>query len=230
MCYTASDVTEFEHAMADPRQKLFKQERWSRRQILRHLAAAGGLSLAGFTGVGCGLRPPDPSGMFQGIAGQARQATGSAPPPKQLHWITPISAPADALAAARSDADRSQAVGWQRMLDPWKAGHPDITLVHHFIAPADLLNRQTVLAKSGGPADVAYTDSGGVLGQAGIVDPLDVGPLARKIVGVALSPQSALNQVYALPIFVTCLGLYVNQQRFQEADLNPATQIGRAHV
>lgn len=200
-------------------------ERLSRRRLLGRIGVAGGLGLAALAATGCGPPLPSPGGLIQEFAGQARQATGAAPPPKQLHWITPIAPPAETIAAATADLDRNRALGWQRMLDPWKSAHPDITLLHEVVASDKLPDRQLALVRSGGPADVAYTDWGGALGEAGIVDPLDVGPLARQIVPVALAPQSAGNQVYALPIFLTCLGLYLNQDRFQQADLNPATPL-----
>jgi ABC-type glycerol-3-phosphate transport system substrate-binding protein len=107
------------------------------------------------------------------------------------------------------------------MLAPWQAANPSIDLVRHVVAPSDLAGAEMALAKSGGPADVAYTDWGAMLGDAGVVDPLDVGPLARTIVAVAFAPHSSGNQVYALPVFLSCLGLYLGHARFQDAELDP---------
>src|SRR5439155_1750912 len=82
------------------------------------------------------------------------------------HWITPIPPPNETLAANPIGSSRVRAQGWAAILDPWKAAHPEIGLVHHIAAFDDLTPQQLAAAKSGSPADVAYTDAGRTLGEA----------------------------------------------------------------
>lgn len=209
-------------SLSPDRDRATKSEVLSRRRLLGRAAAVATLGALGPTLTGCGPRLPRPSDVFQRLAGSAQQATGAAPPPKQLRWVTPIPPRSDTSGTIQDESTRGRFEGWWRMLDLWKKAHPSITLVHHVVGEADLTRTTLELARSGGPADVAYTDWGATLGQAGIVDPLDVGPLARKIVPVAFTPHGDGNQIYALPVFLTCLGLYVGHARLQEADLDPA--------
>ncbi|HLH75063.1 MAG TPA: extracellular solute-binding protein [Chloroflexota bacterium] len=200
----------------------------SRRRLLASIAKLGVIGLASVTTAGCGpaIRLSRVADLYQQAIGQAKRATGATPPPKRLEWFTPIPDPSEILARAPSGSPTwNQAMGWQRMLDPWKASHPDITLVYHVAAASDLTKQQIAAAATGSPGDVAYTDVGSTLGKARVLDPLDVGSLARKIVSVALTPQSTNNQVYALPIFVSCLGLYLNHQRLKDAELDPNTPL-----
>src|SRR5690348_2804754 len=137
----------------------------SRRQLLSRLCGVGLLGLAAAT-AGCGL--PDPTALTREVMGQAQQATGSTPPPKVLRWVTPI--PALTPEEARKEIasfDDSLAVGWAQMLAPWKAQHPDITLVHQVVSPDELTQQQLALAQSDNPVDLAYTDVGYELGLAG---------------------------------------------------------------
>ena len=196
----------------------------SRRSLLIRLGNLSLLGMVGATVSGCSLPNPraEVTNLYNQFVGQAQQAAGTVPPPKVLEWITPIPPPQETLARATTGSPEwNQAMGWAQILDQWKAAHPDISLVHHVTSPADLTKTQLAAAKSGNPGDVAYTNWGRILGKAGIVDPLNVGPLARQIVSEAFVPQTAGNQVYAFPIFLSCLGLYLNHQRFQSAKLNP---------
>lgn len=195
----------------------------SRRCLLRQLGLAGATLALGTSLAGCNALP-QPRSLVQSVAGSAERATGNVTPPKQLHWITPIPPPGDPRAGS-NETTRAVADGWSRMLAPWQSANPAITLVRQIVDASDLTRTQLTLAASGGPADVAYTDWGAMLGEAAIVDPLDVGALARKIVPVAFSPHSSGDQVYALPVFLTCLGLYVGHARFQDAELDPGTPL-----
>ena len=210
-----------------PRQHPGTSRARSRRWLLGRLAGLGAASLAGAVATACGgpFAVPDPRALVGDALGQAQQATGAAPVPKLLHWITPIPPPNETLAANPIGSSRVRAQGWAATLDPWKAAHPEIRLVHHIAAFDDLTPQQLAAAKSGSPADVAYTDAGRTLGEAAIVDPLDLGPLGRKIVPVALVGQTAQDQVYALPVFLSCLGLYVGHERFRAAELDPAVPL-----
>jgi|GEM_PF-5164532 len=195
-------------------------ERLSRRRLLSRLSGLGLFGLAAATS-GCGV--PNPSALVRGFMGQAQQATGAAPPPKVLRWVTPIPqlTPVEARKEITSFAD-SLAIGWARMLGPWQTQHPDITIIHQVVAPSDLTQQQLALAGSDTPIDLAYTDVGYQLGQAGVIDPLDLGALGREIVPVALEAQSSGIQVYAFPIFLSILGLYANKGRLTAASLDPA--------
>ena len=203
------------------------RETLSRRRLLSRVTGFALVGLSVLT-TACGpkVHLPSPGDLYQQAIGQAQQAAGTTPPPKVLNWVTPIPPPSETLAQATSGTPTwNQAMGWQRMLDPWKASHPDITLVHYVVNASDLTKQQIAAAANGSPGDVAYTDTGRTLGEAGVLDPLDVGTLSRKIVGVALTPQSSNSQVYALPIFVSCLGLYLNHQRLKDSELDPKTPL-----
>lgn len=180
------------------------------------------VGLAGVVSTGCAppIQLPDVGGLVHQALGQAQQAAGNTPPPKVLTWFTLIPPPSQTLTSVQTGSPAwNEAMGWSQILDRWKAAHPDISLVHR-VAPADTLTQQEIAAAIGGdPGDVAYTDWGRLLGEAGVLDPLDVSPLARKIAPVAIPPQTAGNQVYALPVFLSCLGLYRNHRRFQDAEL-----------
>lgn len=181
------------------------------------------LALAAAT-TGCGI--PNPTALTREVMGQAQQATGSTPPPKVLRWVTPI--PALTPQEARKEIasfDDSIAVGWAQMLAPWKAQHPDITLVHQVVSSDQLTQQQLALAGGDSPVDLAYTDVGYQLGQAGAVDPIDLGPLSRQVVSVALEAQSSGVQVYAFPVFLSVLGLYANKARLSGAQLDPAQSL-----
>ena len=200
----------------------------SRRRFLGLLTTLGVTALAGLLTDGCSapIQPPDPSALVHQFLGQAQEAAGSTPPPKVLAWFTPIPEPSKTLQSAQTGSPEwNTAMGWSQILDRWKAAHPDITLIHRVVADADLTDRQIAAARAGDPGDVAYTDWGRFLGEAKVLDPLDVGALGRKIVGVAFSPQSALDQVYAFPVFLSCLGLYVNHRSFQAAGQNVETPL-----
>ncbi|HEX5415256.1 MAG TPA: extracellular solute-binding protein, partial [Chloroflexota bacterium] len=99
---------------------------------------------------------------------------------------------------------------------------PDITLTHQVVTADQLTQQQLALARGDSPIDLAYTDVGYELGQAGAVDPIDLGPLSRQIVPVALDAQSSGVQVYAFPVFLSVLGLYVNKARLTAAQIDPA--------
>jgi ABC-type glycerol-3-phosphate transport system substrate-binding protein len=191
----------------------------SRRRFLAQVANAGLATAV----VGCsGIRPPDMDGLLRSALGQAQPATAEAPAPRLLHWITPIPSPdRQATPTPVSPMLRNQILGWSEMLVPWQATHPSIVLSPEVVPIESLTERQIAVARGDNPVDVAYTDWGYLLGQAGVVDPLDATSLARKIVPVGLTPHIALDQVYALPIFVSPLGLYLNQQRFRAVGLDP---------
>lgn len=196
----------------------------SRRRLLGRLATLGATSLAAALAAAC--RPADRLSDVRVIArellGQAQQATGVAPPPRALVWFTPIPPPSQTLAVAPTGSPAwNEAMGWQKILDRWKAAHPDIPLSHRVAPTTDLTRQQIAAAQSGNPGDVAYTDWGRLLGEAGVLDPLDTSAYARKIVSVAFAPQIAGDQVYALPVFLSCLGLYRNRQRLRTAELDP---------
>jgi multiple sugar transport system substrate-binding protein len=192
----------------------------SRRRFLVQAASVGLVSVI----AACSsIRPPNPDDLIRGALGQAQQTASEAPAPSLLHWITPIPSPSDpAIPTTLSPVARNDELGWSSMLVPWQATHPGITLVTEVIPADSLTERQIAAARGDNPVDVAYTDWGYLLGQAGVVDPLDVSALGRKIVPVALAPHTAQDQVYALPIFVSTLGLYLNQQRLTAAGLDPA--------
>jgi multiple sugar transport system substrate-binding protein len=118
---------------------------------------------------------------------------------------------------------QNQMLGWDAMLVPWQATHPSITLVQDVVPAETLTEKQIEAARGDNSVDAAYTDWGYQLGKAGVLDPLDVSTLGRKIVPVGFTLQSSLDQVYALPIFLSTLGLYLNQQRFRTAGLDPAS-------
>jgi multiple sugar transport system substrate-binding protein len=193
----------------------------SRRRFLAQVASAGLATAVG----GCSaIRPPDVPSLLHGALGQAQPTTAEAPAPRLLHWITPIPSPERAATPTPSPLSpigRSQILGWSEMLVPWQATHPGITLTPEVVPADSVTEKQLAAARSDNPVDVAYTDWGYLLGQAGVVDPLDVSSVARKIVPVSFTPHTALDQVYALPIFVSTLGLYLNQQRFRAAGLDP---------
>jgi multiple sugar transport system substrate-binding protein len=196
----------------------------SRRRLLARL---GSLGLVGLAATACGpVQLPSPAGLERQVLGQAQRATGAAPPPNQLQWVTPIPPPADVLATPGPPSPaRDQAKGWAQMLDPWQASHPSITLVQQVVPPDQLTQQQLAIAHSSSPADVAYTDWGRTLGEASVLDPLDVSLFARKIVPAAFASQTAGVQIYALPVFLSCLGLYVGHARFQAADLSPTAPL-----
>lgn len=192
----------------------------SRRGLLSRLTSLG------FVGLGAamtGCHAPSLPSLMQEVVGQARQATGATPPAKILHWVTPIPPlDPDRSRQAVETYAQSQAIGWAQMLAPWRAAHPEITVEHEVVAAEALTKRQLALAESDSPIDVAYTDWAYVLGEAGVLDPLDLGTLSRRIVPVALDAQSSGDQTYAFPVFLSGLGLYANHQRFQSAGLDPA--------
>ena len=193
---------------------------FSRRRVLGHIASLGASACAALTTSCVSVPSPGPAieRLARGLLGQAQQVTGAAASPRTLTWFTPIPDPTTALARATvGSAAWSTAMGWSRILGPWQASHPAIRLVHRVAAPADLTRQQIAAARSGDPGDIAYTDWGHILGEAGVLDPLEVGPLARQIVDEAFTIQSANDQVYALPVFLSCLGLYRNHARFQDA-------------
>ncbi|MGH7860733.1 MAG: extracellular solute-binding protein, partial [Candidatus Dormibacteraceae bacterium] len=194
----------------------------SRRRFLGQVARLGTIGLAGLVSTGCAqpVHLPNVSGLVHQALGQAQQAASGAPPPRQLVWFTQIPPPRETLASAQTGSPSwNEAKGWAQILDAWTAAHPGITLVHR-VAPAESITRQEILAaRAGNPGDVAYTDWGRLLGQAGVVDPLDVSQLAREIVPMAFTAQTAGDQVYAFPVFLSCLGLYRNHRRFQDAEL-----------
>ncbi len=197
----------------------------SRRRLLAGVANLGVAGLAGLVAAGCAapiqIPKPDLSGIAQQALGQAQQATGAAPPPNVLQWFTAIAPPAKTLESAPTGSPAwNAAMGWSQILERWKAAHPQITLTHRVAPPDDLTRQEIAAARAGEPCDVAYTDWGRLLGEAQVLDPLDVSSLARKIVPVAFNPHIFLDQVYALPVFLSCLGLYRNRRRFQEAGLN----------
>jgi ABC-type glycerol-3-phosphate transport system substrate-binding protein len=193
----------------------------SRRRFLAQVASVGLVSAI----TACSsIRPPRPTDLIRGALGQAQQATNNAPAPQLLHWITPVPSPSDASTPTpASSASRDQIQGWSAMLAPWQATHPSITLAPDVVPADGLTARQLTAARADSPIDVAYTDWGYLLGQAGVVDPLDVNALERKIVPVALVPHTAQDQVYALPIFLSTLGLYLNQQRLSTGSVDPAS-------
>lgn len=194
----------------------------SRRRLLSQLTRLGAVGLAGLASTGCAppVHLPNVNGLVHQALGQAQQAANGTPPPRQLVWFTQIPPPRQTLATVQTGSPAwNEAKGWAQMLDAWTAAHPDITLVHR-VAPAETITRQQIVAaRGGGPGDVAYTDWGRLLGEAGIVDPLDVSQLARKIVPAAFTVQTAGDQVYAFPVFLSCLGLYRNHRRFQDAEI-----------
>ncbi len=197
----------------------------SRRRLLARVASLAGVGLAGLIAGGCTALPrvpaPDLSALAHEVVGQAQQSAGAAPPPSVLQWFTPIAPPAQTLESAPTGSPSwNAAMGWSQILERWKASHPEITLVHRVAPPDDLTRQEIAAARAGEAGDVAYTDWGCVLGEAQVVDPLDVSSLTRKIVPVAFTPHIFLDQVYALPIFLSCLGLYRNQRRFQEGGLS----------
>lgn len=197
----------------------------SRRRFLAGAANLGVAGLAGLVAAGCAapvqIPKPDLSGIVHEVLGQAQQATGAAPPPNVLQWFTEIAPPSQTLASAPTGSPAwNTAMGWSQMLERWKAAHPAITLAHRVAPPEDLTRLEITAARAGEPCDVAYTDWGRLLGEAQVLDPLDVSSLARKIVSEAFPPHIFLDQVYALPVFLSCLGLYRNQRRFQEAGLS----------
>ena len=209
--------------MADQRLAPNRSPTLSRRRVLSRLA---GVSLTGLFAMGCSTAShiPSPSTVVQNVLGQAQQATGAAPPPRVLRWITPIPELDPNLGSSVANSpDRQRQLGWAQMLGPWKATHPSITLVQQVVEPASLTAQQLAVAQSQTPADIAYTDWGLFLGEAGALDPLDVGPLARKIVPIAFTPHSNQVQVYALPMFLSILGLYLGHARFQAVGLDPAS-------
>src|SRR5262245_28363646 len=185
----------------------------SRRRFLAQVASIGLATAV----AGCAtIRPPDVDGLLRGALGQAQQSTTEAPAPRLLHWITPIPSPIyEATPTPVSPTLQNQILGWAAMLVPWQATHPSITLTPEVVPAESLTEKQLAAARGDNSVDVAYTDWGYQLGQAGVVDPLDVSSLGRKIVPVGFTPHAGLDQVYALPIFVSPLGLYVNQQRFR---------------
>jgi len=195
----------------------------SRRRLLSRLTGLGFASLAALAATGCSspIPPPDPARVVQQALGQAQQVTGTAAPPNELHWVTSLSLPLKDRSSGSGDPAHNQALGWTRMVDLWQINNPSITLTIHVVAPADLTQQQIAMARGGTRCDVAYTDWGRTLGEAGVLDPLDVSQLVRKIVPSALPPQSAGDQVYALPVFVSALGLYLNHQRFESSGLTP---------
>jgi multiple sugar transport system substrate-binding protein len=197
----------------------------SRRRLLSRLTRAGFAGLVAASVAGCGSSGlPSPRGLVQGVFGQAQQATGTAPQPRLLTWVTPIpSLDVNATPVVGTAPDRLVLQGWDQMLGPWKATHPSITLVHQVVPAEKLTDQQLALAKSGAAVDVAYTDSGRDLGAAGALDPLDVSALGRKIVPAAFTPHTDQLQIYALPVFLSVLGLYVGHKRFQEAGIDPTT-------
>ena len=128
---------------------------------------------------------------------------------------TPLPSPTPGTATVRD-------LGWAAMLNPWQDLHPTITLVHQVVADTRLVDMQIATAASDEPCDLAYTDWGQTLGNAGVLDPLDVSALIRKTVPVAFEPQSASDQVYALPVFLSALGLYLNNTRLKAGGIDPS--------
>jgi ABC-type glycerol-3-phosphate transport system substrate-binding protein len=187
----------------------------------------GFASLAGLAATGCSssIPPPDPARVVQQALGQAQRVTGTAAPPNELHWVTSLALPVRDASTGPNDPARNQALGWTRMLDLWRARNPSITLTSDVVAPVDLTQQQIAMARGGTRCDVAYTNWGRTLGEAGVLDPLDVSQLVRKIVPAALPPQSAGDQVYALPVFVSALGLYLNHHQFEAAGLTPTNPL-----
>lgn len=202
----------------------------SRRRLLTRAASLGVAGLAGLITAGCAaptwVHQLDPSALVQKALGQAQQAAGAAPPPRVLEWFTTVPVPSTTLATVPTGSPAwNEAMGWAQILDRWKAAHPDLTLVHRVASADEILDKQIAAAASGDPGDVASTDWGRLLGERKVLDPLDVSALARKIVSVAFAPQSALDQVYALPVFLSCLGLYLNHRAFQAAGISIETPL-----
>jgi ABC-type glycerol-3-phosphate transport system substrate-binding protein len=199
-----------------------------------------GLTAAvGATVTACGGGRPafDPQKAVKDFLGQAQQATGSAPVPKLLRWITPIVSlrpPATDQGTPSASATPTpvptptpgnatvRELGWAAMLNPWQDSHPSITLVHQVVPDDKLTEKQIAVAQSDEQCDVAYTDWGQILGKAGVLDPLDVSALVRKIPSVAFEPHSASDQIYALPIFLSALGLYLNNKRLKDGGVDPS--------
>jgi ABC-type glycerol-3-phosphate transport system substrate-binding protein len=197
----------------------------SRRRLLARVGNLGFAGLASLLTAGCAapikIRTPDLSAVVRDVVGQAQQATGSAPPPKVLQWFTRIPPPSQMLQSSPTGSPSwNEAMGWAQILDRWKAAHPAITLVHRVVSAADMTQQEIAASTAGEPCDVAYTDWGRALGEANVLDPLDVSLLARKIVSVAFAPHTFRDQIYAFPVFLSCLGLYRNHQRFQAAELS----------
>ena len=211
----------------------------SRRQMLVRLSALGLTVALGATVSGCGgpTVSIDPQRIVKEVLGQAQQATGSAPVPKLLRWITPIQSlrppatdsgtPATGATPTRVPSPtpgtatlRDQ--GWAAMLNAWQDANPTITLVHQVVSDERLSEAQIATAASNEPCDLAYTDSGQTLGTAGVLDPLDVSALVRKIPPVAFEPHSAADQIYALPVFLTTLGLFLNNSRLKAGGVDPS--------
>jgi len=209
-----------------PRPQQGQPSALSRRRFLARLTGLGLAGLAGVAASGCGSRVPLPDlkGLVNRALGQAQQAAGSTPPPRVLRWFTPILPPSQTLATAQTGSPAwNTAMGWAQMLDQWTSTHPDITLTYHVVAADQLTDQQIAASQGGDPGDVAYTDWGRTLGEAQVLDSIDAGPFARQIISVAFTPQTAGDQVYALPVFLSCLGLYRNHQPFHAANVKTDT-------
>jgi ABC-type glycerol-3-phosphate transport system substrate-binding protein len=210
----------------------------SRRRLLARLGTLGLSAALGAAVTACGGSKiyVDPQKMVRDFLGQAQQATGAAPVPKLLRWVTPIQSlrvPAADVGTPTSLATPTplpsptpgtatvRQLGWAAMLNPWQDSHPSITLVHQVVADERLTEVQLALTASDEAGDLAYTNWGQTLGAAGALDPLDVSALSRKIEPVAFEPQSDGDQVYALPIFLSALGLYLNNTRLKAGGVDP---------
>ena len=211
----------------------------SRRRLLARLATLGLTAAVGASVTACGgpTVTIDPQKIAKDFLGQAQQATGSAPVPKLLRWITPIrslrppatdsgtpsvAATPTPLPSPTPGTTAVRDLGWAAMLNPWQDSNPTITLVHQVVSDSQLVDLQIKTAASADPSDLAYTDGGQTLGNAGVLDPLDVSALIRKIPPVAFEPHSAADQVYALPIFLSTLGLFLNNTRLQAGGVDPS--------